>query len=136
MSYQAYLLRYYPTDTQVMGELFVYNKMELVISAKTLERPELDNKRNQSCIPDGNYDVIKHYSKKFGHCFWVVNVSERSEILIHAGNFVENTKGCILVGNGFLDINFDGIMDLTDSRKTLDLLYELLPEAFNLKIYW
>lgn len=64
----------------------------------TLEDKWRDNERNVSCIPKGSYIVALHKSPKFGKCYQVVNVPNRSDILIHAGNTHVDTQGCILLG--------------------------------------
>jgi len=64
----------------------------------TLEDEYADNKKNVSCIPTGTYEVVRHKSPKYGECFMVANVPNRSDILIHAGNTDDHTQGCILLG--------------------------------------
>ena len=53
-------------------------------------------------LPDGTYHVKVTYSPKFKRDVPIVyndNVPESRGIRIHEGNIVQNTKGCILVGN-------------------------------------
>lgn len=64
----------------------------------TLERPWLDNMRQLSCIPAGTYRCVPYSSKKYKDVWEVTGVIGRSKILIHAGNKVDDTMGCILVG--------------------------------------
>ena len=75
----------------------------------TLEDPWIDNKRNVSCIPHGVYEAQRYSSKKFGNTFVVMDVPDRSGIIIHAGNWAGyrnvstganagDTQGCILLG--------------------------------------
>lgn len=49
-----------------------YNEIRL----KTLELPFLDNQQNISCIPNGEYVMVKHKSPKFGNCFKVFEMDE------------------------------------------------------------
>ena len=68
---------------------------------QVLERPWLDNRRNISCIPPGRYLVKfmkRSASGKYKNCYHIQNVPGRSGILIHQGNIVDHTKGCLLVG--------------------------------------
>lgn len=67
----------------------------------TLERPWLGNRRKVSCIPSGTYICELIQSPKFGETFKVLNVPERSHILFHKGNLLDDTHGCILVGEYF-----------------------------------
>lgn len=64
----------------------------------TLEPPNLGNRKNVSNIPQGAYVCERVDSPKYGDTFEVTRVMGRSHILFHAGNFVEDTKGCILLG--------------------------------------
>lgn len=66
-----------------------------------LERPWISNQRNVSCIPPGFYQVKyleRSASGKYKRCWHVQNVPGRSGILIHSGNFVRDTLGCLLPG--------------------------------------
>lgn len=42
---------------------------------------------------------------QYGDTFEVMDVKDRSHILFHWGNWVTNTRGCILVGEKFGKIN-------------------------------
>ena len=79
----------------------------------TLELPWHGNKRNLSCIPTGEYIVSIRISPKYGRIYWVMEVDDRSYILIHSGNWAgdsekglaTHTSGCILLGEkrGYLN---------------------------------
>jgi len=80
--------------------------------ALTIEPPFLDNRRNVSCIPDGEYYCAEYNSQRHGYTYEVTHVVNRSGILFHKGNYgvddkavgrQANTKGCILVGEQFED---------------------------------
>jgi hypothetical protein len=120
------------------GTLQVFEGNELLYTCKTIELRWLDNQHDISCIPEGSYHVEKFDSSTKGKCFWIKNVPGRSGILIHKGNFVSgqqiDSKGCILVGKYFSDINYDGFIDIADSTKALDQLSLLLPDSFRLHI--
>ena len=67
----------------------------------TLERPWQDNERNVSCIPAGRYRCRKIRSPKFGNTYEICEVPGRTNVLFHSGNTIEDTQGCILVGEEF-----------------------------------
>lgn len=67
----------------------------------TLEDRWRNNLPNLSCIPKGRYVLKRVDSPHFGDTFEVMNVPGRSKILIHAGNTIEDTEGCILLGSSF-----------------------------------
>jgi hypothetical protein len=69
--------------------------------ALTLENPWKNNIRDESCIPPGKYDCKRVISPRFGETFEVLKVSGRSHILFHKGNTMDDTAGCILVGEQF-----------------------------------
>ena len=105
-------------------------KLEIEGSSVTFYTAELayiDNQPNISCIPCGEYELIRRWSKKHGHHLMLLNVPNRSYILIHSGNFASSfgksdSKGCILLGEGFADIDSDGLPDVTNSKKSLKKL--------------
>jgi len=69
--------------------------------AVTLERPWLDNRPNVSCIPAGHYECHRVQSPKFGDTFEIANVHGRSSILFHKGNIMDDSHGCVLIGESF-----------------------------------
>jgi hypothetical protein len=125
--------------TETLSSLFILSGQEVKYKAKTIELPDNGNQHNVSCIPEGTYDTIKENNPKHGNCFRVLNVPGRDGILIHKGNYSSaigksDTKGCILPGDCFYDINQDGNIDIINSTKTLDDLLAILPDKFKLII--
>ncbi len=123
---------------ETLGTLMIMDGERPVKNCKTIELPNNGNQRNVSCIPEGIYDAVKIYSPTKGKCFEILNVQGRDNILIHKGNYVAgnkiDSKGCILVGQYFQDINNDGNIDVCESEKTLLSLLEILPNSFKLII--
>lgn len=123
------LFRTYQRE-QTIGELFV----DGVEFCKTLELKWLNNERCASCIPEGSYHVVKrtaHENRKYNH-FHVTNVPGRTYILIHIGNYKTDSLGCILVGDRYIDLNKDGLVDVANSTATLKRLYDAVPDEFEL----
>lgn len=136
MKIEIYRHKFTVDKRQTLGTLCVITDYETVLySCKTLELPWKDNEKKVSCIKDGKYKVTKHISPKFGLCFKVHGTIDRSEILIHSGNYKRQTEGCILVGENFKDLDGDKLTDITNSKKTLNELINILPSEFNLIIY-
>lgn len=77
------------------------------------------------CIPAGEYAVTIDYSPRFGRAMpRVENVPERAGILIHWGNYVEDTEGCVLVGSSRSVIQGAAQEPAVwNSRETFDRLY-------------
>jgi hypothetical protein len=62
----------------------------------TIELPWINNEKRVSCIPEGKYLLRKRYSRKFQWHIEVVEVKNRSFILLHpANNAQKELNGCI-----------------------------------------
>lgn len=123
------------SNKNIIGRLEIIREDNFCLfNCRTLELPYKSNIVSISSIPVGLYQVKKHISPKFGNCFKVLNVSGRSSILIHAGNFSTDTKGCILVGSvvSFDDHKFENV--ILNSRSTLKSLLATLPNSFTVEI--
>jgi hypothetical protein len=88
------------SENSVIGELFLNGER----MCDTLENPWLDNQRNISCVPEGEYPVRlrlprESATRDYMHLL-VKDVPDRDYILIHIGNSAKDTRGCILVGLG------------------------------------
>jgi len=135
--------RYYNEQTEGELELFNEDTGELEFRCVTLELAWNDNQRNVSCIPEGFYDVVPRQSPKYGNHLHVTDVPNRSLILIHWGNYAgsknprtgrSDIRGCILVGKDHIDIDGDGLKDVTSSRNTMKALMEVAPDGFVLEV--
>ena len=61
-----------------------------------IELPWKNNMPKISCIPEGEYELRKRCSKRFRDHFMLMDVPERSYILIHPANdALKELKGCI-----------------------------------------
>ena len=87
----------------------------------TCELPWKDNEPNVSSIPAGIYEAVRVQSPRFGDTFEVAGVEGRTHILFHRGNSIKDSKGCILLAEGWGQNNhverskvaFDEFMDRT-----------------------
>jgi hypothetical protein len=95
---------------------------------RTLEEPWRDNQPKVSCIPPGVYKCAPHNGFHFRDVWKVENVPGRSAILIHAGNTLDDTEGCILVGLKSVDTG------VALSRLAMNKLREILPDNFILEV--
>jgi Family of unknown function (DUF5675) len=100
--------------------------------AVTCELPWNNNVTGKSCVPSGTYLCTPHNGERFVNVWELNDVPERSAILMHNGNTIKDTDGCILVGGQFGDIN--GQPAVLSSLMTLNALRESLPSSFNLSI--
>lgn len=121
--------------SQTLGHMVLYEDENVLFDCKTLELPDRGNQRNISRIPGGFYRVIERYSPKHLDHYHLQAVDGRSWILIHAGNFKDQIEGCILVGDGYADIDGDGHLDVTNSRMTLNKIINKAGREFYLMIH-
>jgi hypothetical protein len=94
----------------------------------TLEDPDNGNQKNISCIPAGTYKCVRHNGTKYKGVWRLLNVPNREAILIHAGNTINDTEGCILVGQKFTPFG------IGSSLLALNDLRDILPDDFTLTI--
>lgn len=88
------------TDKSTIGELFLNSEF----MCDTLENPYINNERNISCIPEGEYKVRIRVAREsatrdYVHLL-IQDVPNRDYILFHRGNSAKDTSGCVLVGVG------------------------------------
>lgn len=116
---------------QTLGEMVCTG-----FKCKTLERPWKNNSQNISCIPKGEYTCKYTFSPRLmRYTYEVLNVSGRSGIRLHKGNYFFDIEGCILLGDGFKDLNKDKKMDVTNSTVTLQKFEQFMNyKDFKLRI--
>jgi hypothetical protein len=107
---------YFPEGTQGIIEW----KDKIV--CYTIELPWLQNQRQISCIPEGDYVLQKRFSKKYGWHIQLQNVVNRDLILFHPANDAKKElKGCIA------PVTFiTGIGKGSMSRKALKKLIQIV----------
>lgn len=126
---------------QTLGTLQILNSLgDEVFKTDTLELADLGNKPQVSCIPKGIYNVLKvppTSAIPYLHLA-IQNVPNRSGICIHVGNYATgkniSTKGCVLVGKGYGDMDGDGYLDIKNSKVTFEKLMNIVPDSFKLVI--
>ena len=126
-------------EKETLGKLIVFDNNKIIYTCVCLELPWLDNEHNISCIPEGVYNVEKYSDTKHKNCFWVKDVPERTGILIHIGTYATgkkiNTKGCILPGVDYTDVDVNGQLDVVLSSVALKRLNYYLPDKFKIHIF-
>jgi len=128
----AYLVRNEVTKDYVLGYLYANSDV-----FATLEPPWRHNLPNVSCIPAGDYsaDFLKtSASGKYREVYHLQAVPKRGGILIHQGNTVNHTRGCIILGmrKGWLA----GKRAVLNSRTAMEKLRTLMEkDDFTLTIY-
>lgn len=100
----------------------------------TLELPWQDNQQDISCIPAGIYDYVKYKSPSKGWVLLLTDVPGREWVEVHAGNFTRQILGCVLVGRALTYLDQDDVLDVTDSKATLEKLLAAVPDHGQIEI--
>jgi len=134
MMTEILLTRLTDNGEQTTGHAVMYKGCKTLLNFTTLELSWKHNFMNISCIPMGTYSCELRTSEKYGKHLIVNDVEDRSMILIHSGNFNTQTRGCILVGEKLSYINSDKNIDITNSKKTLAKIIELIDNDNDIKL--
>ncbi len=113
---EVVLQRLYQGDDCTIGTMSIGRK----VLCYTLENPWEDNKEDVSSIPEGRYSCVPYTSEKYPRIWKINNVKDRTDVLIHVGNYKEDTEGCILVGSNVA--NYKGRNMVTNSNITMEKL--------------
>jgi hypothetical protein len=110
------------TDKSTLGELWLDGKLfcyTLEPTCRAHQKPAPEH----LAIPAKRYLVNVQYSNKFGKKMpTLVDVPDRTHILIHPGNFPSDTEGCLLVGQT------KGVDYIGESRAAFDRLWPIILE--------
>jgi len=128
---RLHIHRFYWCESHILGLIYLEGKNYPLY---TLEPPFLDNKKNESCIPTGTYGLVPYDSSRLGKCFLVKDVPNRTDILIHVGNFIDETTGCILVGTGVWKWRERNGSQLLNSRDAMNFLLSIIIKPIVLHI--
>lgn len=124
------ILQRYPINSEGnFGILFNNDGSKICF---TCELPWLNNMPEISCIPTGLYNVVPYSSPLHNDVWQITDVPNRSAILIHPGNTVDDTHGCICVGAAIGKIN--NKLAVLNSQMTFAMLKQLFPANFQLTI--
>lgn len=111
-------------------------------SVVTLELPWRNNEFSLSCIPAGEYECKRDTNRKttgglkIPVTYEVSKVPSRAGILFHIGNTSKDSRGCILVGSRFGELNFQPA--ILGSAEGFATMLKLLSgkDSFSLIIRW
>lgn len=121
--------RLYKKDTYTIGVLMVDGeKFSDTLEDKVRDLKSEKKVYGETAIPAGKYKVVMSMSSKFKRVMpYLENVPQFTGIMIHPGNTIKDTLGCILVGEN----KKKG--QLVDSRKYSDELNKRINEAIERK---
>lgn len=121
--------RLYKKDTYTIGVLMVDGeKFSDTLEDKVRDLKSEKKIYGETAIPAGKYKVVMSMSSKFKRVMpYLENVPQFTGIMIHPGNTIKDTLGCILVGEN----KKKG--QLVNSRKYSDELNKRINEAIERK---
>jgi len=129
------ITRGHESDKQTLGLLQIIENEKVIYACYTLELAWKENKHNISRIPSGLYKAKKITRPNKDKAISIIEVPDRSYILIHKGNFHTDIRGCILVGRSLKYLNKDEYMDVVYSTKTMwEILKTLTDTYFEIEI--
>lgn len=124
--------------TYTIGRLFVDGKYVCdtiedrdrgLTDSMTLEEIMRLKKYGETAIPYGTYRVQITYSPKFKKMMPIlIGVKGFEGVRIHSGNTSKDSLGCLLVGRN------TKVGMVTESRKTYNMLYDLIKDQKNIII--
>lgn len=99
------LRRIRQNDYATYGEL--YDDTGAMV-ARTLELPWQNNAHGRSCIPGDATFTARRRNSAEHHCelFGLVDVPDRGDVEMHIGCLPRDTKGCILLGTAFGEVDY------------------------------
>nr|DAE00173.1 MAG TPA: hypothetical protein [Ackermannviridae sp. ctClB2] len=121
--------RLYKKDTYTIGVLMVDGeKFSDTLEDKVRDLKSEKKVYGETAIPAGKYKVVMSMSSKFKRVMpYLENVPQFTGIMIHPGNTIKDTLGCILVGENMKK------GQLVNSRKYSDELNKRINEAIERK---
>jgi hypothetical protein len=132
--------RIFSNKNKTLAECFVTRmvggNVDVLLEYKHIELPWLNNQRNISCIPANIYSAVAINRWSNGkYAIWILDVPNRSQILIHQATFVRHLLGCKAPGENFADLDNDGIIDVENSDKVMKELEKIIPVGVELKYH-
>lgn len=94
-----------------------------------LELPYNSNSVNISCVVSGIYPFEKRNHQTRGRVIRILNVTNRTSILTHVGNFLKDTQGCILPCLTYSSNKAGDEYIGQNSKDALNQLWERLPNS-------
>ena len=115
---------------EIKGNTYTAGKMYVddwyfadTLEPKTIDWSKEEKTLGKTAIPEGTYKVEMRYSRKFKTQMpFLQNVPHFEGIMLHVGNSVRDSRGCILVGTR----TFPSV--LTHSRDAVNRLILLIEE--------
>jgi len=126
------LIRFAYTPTEVQGRMLADDRAFYTIERPWIPADTPGGKPFESCVPDGDYELVPFERNNGDHVLALVNhdlgvhlhSGPRYAILIHAGNWVTDVVGCIAPG---MDREIEaGRIKVTNSQVAMRSLADIM----------
>lgn len=131
-------VRRFEHDNSTTGELSIDGVLQCVTLEDKCREPEEKKIYGETAIPYGTYNVTlrtegtiyEDYKDRFADIrnergtLWVRNVPGFEYILLHIGNFLKDTLGCLLVGSRIVSDT-----EIAESTKAYKRIYPIIADA-------
>lgn len=98
--------------------------------------PDSTTEGSDKRIKAGEYTLKKYSSHKYPTAYELFSVPGRTKILIHSGNFYDDTHGCLLPGKSYSQAS-DGNYKTSSSKIARDEIFDIVAryKTAKIKIY-
>ena len=129
--------RIFSNHHKTLSNCGVWDGGQFLFLFKGIELPWKDNLPFVSCITAGKYQALAtRRSSNRKYAIWIKDVVGRTEIMMHTANYVRQLEGCHAPGTNFADLDNDGIIDVANSQKIMDVLQSYFPENTEFDIWF
>ncbi len=90
--------------------------------------PDSETAGSDQRIKAGTYQILPYSSKKYSGVYELQKIPGRSKILIHAGNYHENTESCLMPGKNW-GVSEEKHYYVTDSKKALKEIFSAIESS-------
>lgn len=132
------LHRFAQSPMGTFGRLMIPAPGDPDVSLFTVERPWRNNEPFESCIPAGVYELApRRYNRGGYDAIEVLDVPDRTHVLIHVANTMNDVQGCIGpgLGLGFVADHWAVTNSRSAFNRTMEIFGALVAQAV-LDIRW
>jgi len=95
------------TEFGTLGRWTVFDRDGVAaFTCLSAENPDRGNRPDVSCIPEGEYKLVRSHFHRGGYpCFEILvadgsPIPGRKDVKVHVGNTMRDVEGCVVLGKG------------------------------------